>query len=230
MIDMLQNAKDLIAKGKTLGDPDLIQMGMDLLEQYSPTEMAEAIEENGGFREVSKTMEPQYVCENCGHTMPVDKERKRCPECKKHKLKINKPDPLPKPEKPSYDELLQALEEQQSGRAPTSNSFEMKIRGDSNSRIHYDDEGNPDGIIRKREQVDTSQIKNIWEDDGEYKDDAANELLKKFTKVSPRTRAPVNYVTVQCQLCNKTEKVHPIHAGGRGRHLCEACVRRRSRR
>ena len=100
MIDMLKNAKDLIAKGKALGDPELIQIGMDLLEQYSPKDDPSV---PGGYTEVIPEIpdvtvevevakEPQYVCQNCGHTMPVDKEgRKRCPECKKHKLVLERP-------------------------------------------------------------------------------------------------------------------------------------------
>lgn len=75
MIDMIKNAKDLIAKGKTLNDPELVQMGMDLLQEYD--------------KKVIPTPNSQYVCSNCGHTMPVDKEgRKKCPKCKKNKLQI----------------------------------------------------------------------------------------------------------------------------------------------
>ena len=104
MIDMLKNAKDLIAKGKSLEDPELIQMGMDLLEQYNPDQTSQTIEDSGGFKEVDK---PQYVCENCGHTMLVDKEgRKRCPVCKKHQLQIYSPPPQPEPyHQPIHKEL-----------------------------------------------------------------------------------------------------------------------------
>jgi Zn finger protein HypA/HybF involved in hydrogenase expression len=235
MIDMLKNAKDLIAKGKALGDPELVQMGMDLLEQYSPT--VEHIPEIPDVTvEIEVTEEPQYVCQNCGHTMPVDKEgRKRCPECKKHKLVLEQP-ALPEVQrKPSPEELLTAFEEQQvQQRAPSTRAdleqFNMQIRNRAHTRVHYDENGKPDGVIRRREQVDPSMMCNVWKDDGEEAQDPANELLKKFTKVSPRTRTPAKYIEVECENCHKTESVHPIHAGGRGRHLCTKCIQRRSQR
>lgn len=234
MIDILKNAKDLIAKGKTLGDPELVQMGMDLLEQYSPSEKLEVPD---GYVEPTPEPEPepQYVCENCGHTMPVDKEgRKRCPECKKHKLVIEQPAMPEKPKRPNPEELLVAFDEQQIQPAPQPgrdvDQFHMQVRSVNDSRIHYDENGNPDGIIRRREQVDPSMIHNIWSDDGEEEHDQANELLKKFTKVSPRTRPPAKKVEVSCEQCHKVEMLHPIHAGGRGRHICEKCIRRMSGR
>jgi len=229
MIDMLQNAKDLIAKGKALEDPELIQMGMDLLEQYSPTDDPTVPD---SYVE-PKPPEPQYICQNCGHTMPVDKEgRKRCPECKKHKLVLEHPT-LPEVQKASPEELLDAFENQKAAPKPNGTDledFHMQVRAKKNSRIHYDDEGNPDGVIRRREEVDIEGIHNIWQDDGEAEQDAANELLKKFTKVSTRTRNPVNKIKVTCENCNKVEILHPIHASGRKRHLCIKCIRRRSGR
>jgi len=224
MIDMLKNAKDLIAKGKVLNDPDLIQMGMDLLEQYSPSEPIPEFEnnlpsisgENPKFP-LDLLRQPEYVCENCGHTIPVDKEgRKKCPECKKHKLKLVKYEAQPQP--------------QQQPKKDKEDIFYTQIRNVGNDRIHYDDEGNPDGIIRRREPVDPNKIHNTFIDDGEDSDDPLNEKLKKITKVSPRTRKPTNFVTVTCENCSKKEKVHPIHAGARGRYLCSQCIRRRSRR
>jgi DNA-directed RNA polymerase subunit RPC12/RpoP len=229
---MLKNAKDLIAKGKALGDPELIQMGMDLLEQYTPNDPYDPPEPIPELK--PEQQEPQYVCENCGHTMPVDKEgRKRCPECKKHKLVLERPTPPKIQKRPSPEALLATFEAQQAAPKPQERDleqFHMQVRDRGSSRIHYDDEGNPDGVIRRTEQIDTEGIHNIWQDDGEEEKDAANELLKKFTKISPRTRTPVNYVEVACESCNRVEKLHPIHAGGRGRHLCVKCIKRRSGR
>lgn len=74
MTDMIEKAKSIIKKGQLLKDPELIQMGMDLLQEYEVVDS-----------------EPNYHCTNCGHSMPKDKERKRCPECKKHTLVINMP-------------------------------------------------------------------------------------------------------------------------------------------
>lgn len=200
MIDMVKNAKDLIAKGKALGDSELVQMGLELLEQYSPT--PSSIDGN-----IPQPQTPQYVCENCGHTMPVDKEgRKRCPECKKHKLKLYKPQPQPKTQ---------------------TESFITQIRDPSKtkSRVRYNENGEPDGVYTKTEPI--SNITNTWEDDGVEAKDEANELLKKFTKVSPRTRKPPKKIKVVCEACHKEEEVHPIHAGARGRYLCSRCIVKR---
>jgi len=77
---MIQKAKNLIAKGRQLNDDELIQMGIDLLEQYDDKKPI--------------NNDPIYKCQSCGHEMPVDKEgRKRCPKCKKHKLEIKNPPP-----------------------------------------------------------------------------------------------------------------------------------------
>jgi len=247
MIDMLQNAKDLIQKGKVLGDPELIQMGMELLEQYSPTEKTlvrglgseapepttEAVEQ---LKEIIQ-QDPQYVCGNCGHTMPVDREgRKRCPECKKHKLSIQEPQVsiLPdntiqpdKKEKPSYKDLLEALEQQTQQSANDVDEFRMQVRGHKSGNTHYDDDGNPDGTIRRSEVVDIEGITNIWRDEGEDRNDVQNDKLKLITNVSARTRKPPGHVAVVCENCKRKEHTHPIHASG-SRHLCQKCIRRRS--
>ena len=72
------------------------------------------------------------------------------------------------------------------------------------------------------------KIENTWDDDLSEGMDEANELLKKFTKVSQRTRPPVRMVEVKCDGCNKVEKIHPLHAGARSRHLCNRCIGHRS--
>jgi predicted Zn-ribbon and HTH transcriptional regulator len=244
MIDMVEKAKYLIAKGKILNDPELIQMGVDLLEPYlpanpyDPPESIPELENNlpSISGEAPEPKGPEYVCGNCGYTIPVDKpDRKRCPECKKHQLKlVSYEQILPsKPKRPDPEFLLSALEDQQAGRVPSENDmdqFRRQVRATGQDRVHYDENGNPDGVIRRREQVDPNTIHNVWKDDGEEAQDQANELLKKFTKVSPRTRTPVNYVEVECEICHKIEKLHPIHAGGRGRHICSKCIKRRSGR
>lgn len=220
MIDMLQNAKDLIAKGKILGDPELVQMGMDLLEQYSPTEktMARGLGSEASVDEFAPIYEPagpMYICNNCNYEMVFDKPgRKRCPECKKHKLILVEPtleivdSPLVNPNRVTEDD------------------FRTQVRGQKSDRVHYDDQGNPDGMIRRSEQVEG--MTNIWEDDGVEEQDATNELLKKITKVTPRTRKPPKLVTLKCENCQTIEHVHPIHAVGKSRYLCSKCIRRRS--
>ena len=81
---MIQNAKDLISKGKKLNDQDLIKMGIDLLRLYDKTENQPEIKKEN-TNKVSSNQ--RYECQNCGYTMDVDKpKRKKCPKCKKYKL------------------------------------------------------------------------------------------------------------------------------------------------
>jgi hypothetical protein len=230
MIDMVQNAKDLIAKGKLLKDPELIQMGMDLLEEYQP----KYGDVKGTFADTKDTFddlvtpEPEYWCQNCGHTMPVDKEgRKRCPECKKHKLQIREPIDI----KIKVPDVIEEFDQAQA--APTNpnrvdmDQFRVQIRSPESGRIRYNENGEVDGIYTKTEQIEG--VTNVWQDDGAEGNDPGNEQLKKFTQVSPRTRKAAKLVEAVCESCKKTERLHPLHTGARSRHLCGACIRKRSR-
>lgn len=72
MTTMLEKAKDLIEKGEQLNDPEIVQMGYDLLQDASPDLI-------------------EYKCQNCEHELKSPKKRKKCPQCGKHKLieKVN---------------------------------------------------------------------------------------------------------------------------------------------
>lgn len=191
MSDIIEKAKYLIKKGKELNDPELIQMGTDLLDN--------SLEKN---EETTDT----YKCSNCGYEMPYDKpDRKKCPKCKKHKLIPN---------------IVTQKDVKE------TESFEKQIRNAKDTRIRYDEDGKPAGKYTKTEQIEG--VTNIWDDNLEDGKDEANELLKKFTQRSPRTRQPVKYIEVVCDNCKKTEKVHPLHAAGRARYLCHKCIGRRS--
>jgi predicted Zn-ribbon and HTH transcriptional regulator len=203
---MLENAKDLINKGKLLKDQELIEMGLNLLEQYSP-------------KEVSSPIEPTsfYVCENCGHNIEADKPRKKCPACGKHKLILveeNREESIETEPELDRDDL---------------STFITQTRKPENSRIRYDDNGEISGTYTKAEPV--KNVINAWDDkDKEEGQDKANELLKQFTRISPRTRQPITMVNAKCDVCGKEEKVHPIHvhaADGRKRYVCNRCVGRR---
>jgi predicted Zn-ribbon and HTH transcriptional regulator len=202
MSDLLEKAKQIIAKGKALQDPDLIQMGMDLLEEMGPPPDNES--------------PSYYKCKNCGHTMPVDKERKRCPKCNKHKLSIVTP-PAPSDVAPPP--------------TPDNNSFYHEIRSKQQERTYYDDEGNPVGRYTKTEQFEPKTFTNVFNDDKtEFVDDPVNEKLKAITKVNPRTRKSTNLVSVKCDGCGKEDQVHPIHMASSSRYLCNKCAGRRSQR
>lgn len=206
MIDMLKNAKDLIAKGKALGDSELVQMGMDLLEQYSPV-----IDSN-----VPEPQTPQYICENCGHTMSVDKKgRKRCPQCKKHRLVI----------------LEQAIPKNPQRTRGDKDEFHRPVRAPNNDRIYYDDQGQQIGKYTRPEPFSPETLTNTFQDDGtEFKDDPVNEKLKAITRVSERTRKPAKLVEVKCDNCNKIDMIHPLHIANSSRYLCNRCISKRSQR
>ena len=159
-----------------------------------------------------------YICANCQHTFTSSKERKRCPECKKHQLV-----------KQNLDvDLMDNLEEPEPKPKNLTDQFTTQIRQRSNSRVRYTETGKEEGVYTRSEPIEG--VTNVWDDvDPEEGQDRDNEILKKFTKVSERTRKPVNMVEVKCDSCNRVERVHPIHVSGRSRHLCNKCVARRSK-
>jgi transposase-like protein len=203
MIDMIKNAKELIAKGKLLNDPELVQMGMDLLNQYDPDQMSETVENNGPL----KTDTLYYHCHNCKYTFPVDKEgRKKCPECKKHKLKIDQATNIELTPKKTHE-----LEQ-----------FNMQIRKTDKNRVRYNEDGQQEGTYTKSESI--GPIKNVWDDNGTEEQDDANTTLKQFTHFSPRTRPHVKMVEVQCDRCKSIRLENPIHVRNRARYVCARCV------
>lgn len=203
MLDMLQNAKNLIAKGKSLGDPELIQMGMDLLEQYNPISEIEVPQP-----------EPKYHCENCGYEMSIDKVgRKKCPQCKKNKLSLLEIE-VKQPEIPHRA-------------TPDDFTTQIRTRDPQRDRTRYNEKGEPEGTYAKIEQI--GRIVNVWKDDGIEGNDAENERLKANHKISPRNRPPATLVNVVCDSCKKSFNVHPIHVSSRERYLCDRCISRRSR-
>ena len=228
MSQMIDMAKDLIAKGNALGDAELIAMGMQMLEKYQESPIPD-------FAVVSTPAESaKYVCGNCGHEMEYDKPgRKKCPECKKHRLKLHEPTPVLHKKNLDGMDALRKLNESQDidtldPRRATAEDFTMQIRKPNQSRIRYDDNGQPVGMYTRAEQIEG--VTNIWRDDGaECNDDPENEELKKITKVSPRTRKPPRMMKVVCDVCHGESMVHPLHAGGRARYVCDRCVRRQRR-
>lgn len=228
-MNMLDMAKDLINKGNELGDPELVAMGMQMLEKYRSDEVPGLQNlkcEVPGLQDIVPTEEmlsPQYECTHCQHIMPYDKPgRKKCPACKKHTLIVMEPIvELAAPNKVLLSDVMPT-------KRMAASDFSTQIRQTKNSRIRYNDDGVPEGTYARTEQVE-GMTTNIWSDDKTEGFDAANEMLKKFTKVTPRTRKPARMVKVICNECKTQHEVHPIHAGGRGRYICDKCVKRRSR-
>lgn len=63
---------------------------------------------------------------------------------------------------------------------------------------------------------------NRWKDDGTEGNDEANEILKKFTKKTKRSRPPAQKKEVVCARCNKKEFVTP--ALYRNYYVCSRCA------
>ena len=208
-------AKDLIQKGYELNDPELVSMGMNMLEKYGEPTNTVIVDD---MPEPLPVIPERYICTNCDYTSEVDKVgRKKCPLCKKHTLQIMAVAPVE----------AHIAEPITTSRRPAAGDFSTQVRQTGNSRVRYNDEGRPDGTYARVEQV--AGMKNEWQDDGSEGHDSANELLKKFTKFTPRTRKPTRLAKVICNECKTEHEVHPIHAGGRGRYICDKCVKRRSR-
>lgn len=224
MIQMIDMAKDLIAKGNALNDPELVAMGMQMLEKYQDAPVPD-------YAVVSTPVEQaKYVCGNCGHETEYDKPgRKKCPECKKHKLKLQEPKFTPVPSQSGIDKLSDILLENKSldPHRATADDFSRQIRQPNQSRIRYDDNGQPVGMYTRTEQIEG--VTNVWKDEGEDRNDPENERLKALTKVSPRTRKPPKMVKAVCDVCHGESMVHPIHVSGRARYVCDRCVRRQRR-
>ena len=215
MQNMLELGKSLIVKGNELNDPELVSMGMSMLEKYKDDVPTDEQEEN--VFDPLPIIPEKYVCTNCSYTFAVDKPgRKKCPECKKHTLQIIS----------VATTELRISEPKRSGRA-TADDFLVQIRETKKSRIRYNEKGEEDGTYADTQQVEG--ISNVWKDDGEEGKDRANELLKEVMKISPRTRRPTKLMSVVCEECKKQSTVHPLHAGGRGRYLCDKCIKRRSK-
>lgn len=209
MLDMIDMAKDLIAKGNSLGDSELVAMGMAMLETYK-----EPDETPDYAVTVTDQAEAFYRCTNCGNEIEYDKPgRKKCSQCKKHKLVLIE---------------ATAIEVSNNKARVATEEFFQQIRKPKSTRIRYDDEGKPTGVYTRTEQVEG--ITNVWNDDDKSEgQDEQNERLKKLTKVSPRTRPPIQFKQMTCEICKNTYSIHPIHVGGRAQFVCDRCVRKRSR-
>lgn len=95
------------------------------------------------------------------------------------------------------------------------------------NRAVYDENGNIIGRKTRREPVNIS--KNTFKDTKtEFMNDKQNEMLKKYTIHSPRTRPTAKKVAVTCYMCHKIEQVNPIHAAGEF-HRCNECAKRNKR-
>jgi uncharacterized Zn finger protein (UPF0148 family) len=236
MLDMIQTAKDLINKGEELGDPELVAMGMTMLEKYNkpiltrqgevedydimdllPEEEVELPEEE---EEVPILQIKHYECTNCGAMMSYDKDgRRKCMSCKKLTLVVVEP---------VKTKDVARLKKDVANHRATADDFHTQIRKKvSRSRVRYNEEGEIEGTYTRTEQI--QGVTNVWQDDKTEAFDDQNEKLKQLTKRSPRMRPAAKMIKVVCDECKTVHMEHPLHAGGRARYVCNKCIKRRSR-
>jgi len=219
-MDMLKLAKDLIKQGETLNDPELITSGYNLLNKYSKEKTTKKIvKEEEDLSNVEIKLAPpivktdsnpitdefSYICSNCKQKFTFGEKRKKCPNCKKHKL-------------------ILCIEEKE--------EFTAQIF--KKGKIPRGKVGEDGQIIERQarsEPINLSKIKhNRFIDDGQYCNDEENEQLKAKHKISPRVRAKFKYRKVTCTECGKTYNVAPIHAAGASSegklYKCDKCITR----
>jgi Zn finger protein HypA/HybF involved in hydrogenase expression len=179
MSDLRDKAKQLIEKGKKLGDPELVQMGLDMLDLDSPTEQVTA---------------DVHECSNCGHSFPFDKPRKKCPKCGKHKLSVKQV---------AYEVSEPLVKEVPDNRVNVEDfTIKRKVNQD---RTRYDEDGNPDGTFTRSEAIDLSNIRNEYVDD--LSECAVDLDYKKITNITPRLSKPRNVkLDKTCESCNRPFK------------------------
>lgn len=98
-MNLLETAKIILQKGIELNDSDLIKTGQEMIEKYSqevsnepPLKIDFTADTN---LDVPIILQPPitkrtitYICENCNNEIESEKVRKKCPNCKKNKLKV----------------------------------------------------------------------------------------------------------------------------------------------
>ena len=85
----------------------------------------------------------------------------------------------------------------------------------------------PDGKIPCKRETITAKVKPM--DTGEFKNDKANKILKKFTEKVKKGSRPPSTIKATCTTCSKEYDVSPIHVEGRGEYVCDRCMNRRAR-
>lgn len=200
-MSIIDTAKKIIEKGKLLGDEELIRQGLELLDSVVPT--PESIDEPDEPEAEDDSL--KYECDNCNHQFSSDKPRKRCPECKKHKLILVNAQPLVKPTQ--EDDFSE---------------FHRSTRKDD--RKTWVDEN---GVIHKETRTQPVKMRgNMWSDTG--RECAGDTVAQKkiIANVSER-RPPARQIRVTCDRCSRQYQVPPILMMEKEVYICDNCVGRR---
>ena len=240
-IDM---AKELIKKGTELGDDELIAMGHELLCKYGGEE------EKRAEVEQSVVHGYNYVCANCDHTFVSDRERKRCPQCNKHKLLLARETvdiDVQVDTEAAIDEMATVLEKKlklqlakrkqrvveaklADHRNTEDGLFNFNTRSQTRERINPDT-GEQEGVYTRSEDVNPNRISavgNLWDDDPSlFHEDTEAFTRKVRFQVSPRRPPSKKIQDKTCERCNKPMMVAKQHAK---QYICDRCIMRGSTR
>lgn len=196
----IERAKKLISTGMMLGDDELVRMGEEMLEKITGPPKEEV-------------QEKKYFCSNCEKEFSVDKDRKRCIYCKKQKLKI----------------IEENIPNDDAGNDNEEESYiaKIKVEGKERDRRIFNEDGTVKGTVGKKVPLNIN-IKAI--DEGEYKDDPVNEVIKKISKPITSHRPKYREIKVTCTGCYKDYHVNPSLVSERDRYQCDKCLLGRTRR
>lgn len=206
-------AKDLIKKGTELGDKELILMGQQMLEKHQEPEVKVDFTKDE-TPDADIELEPpidktppkefQYICDNCGCECSFDKERKRCPNCRKHKLVLSDIDA-------ETEELPEGI---------------ARVFDKDTPKLKVDEDGNVLGKYAQPQPIDLSKTKhNRFNDDLNLLSDDPEDQYLRTKPISPRTRQEYKPKQVLCTRCGKKESVNPLLV--RADYVCNKCLARR---
>ena len=212
-MNTIEMGKDLIKKGQILGDEELILMGTQMLENHKSEIKVDFTKDE--TPNVDIELEPpiekkapqkfEYLCENCGCECSFDKERKRCPECRKQKLILS--DVNAKRE----ENLPEGIDRIFNGETP---------------KLKTDEDGNILGKYAQPQPLDMSKMKhNRFQDDTSLLSDDPEDKYLRTKPIGPRTRPKYQTKDVICTKCGKKESINPFLV--RSDYVCNRCLSRR---
>lgn len=136
----------------------------------------------------------KFECGNCGHALFLEKPKKVCPKCKKHKLQ-----PVLEDVKP----------------ANKNASFTTSIKGAGNPL---------DKRLAKKQQLGkfTNEFKD--DEDLCKEDVEIDKALWKNRKPTPRPNQARTITIAKCANCSKTEEVPKIVTSKDNDYICNDCI------
>jgi len=168
-----------------------------------------------------------YRCINCSHEFGHDKERKRCPGCKKHKLveveAAEEPEPEPKPEPPPKKvkrkrpvEKFKPLIRQPRTTLPPAKKKSKRVENSINSRFVMDIHSGP-----------VKWKGNNFVDDENLEEEDRITDEERMKMIPTARREEYEEEEVQCESCPRKFMINPAFLGDHYVPRCKKCSRAR---